>query len=612
MKRFLLSLLLVIPVVAFAQAPQKFNYQAIARDVSGDALTSQSIGLRMSILQGSQTGSAVYTESHSATTDQFGHFSLEVGSGTIITGTFSAIDWGNGPYYLNVEMDASGGMAYQQMGVAQLISVPYALYAAAGVGSVGPTGPPGAAGLPGANGVNGMNGAAGPAGPTGATGPTGADAQLPTGTEGQTLIHNGSEWVASNKIKCNTPADKVDITGEGIRVLPPIPLPPVGEQDEADLEREFLRFQDDINRVLELLKTGTGGELKAEDGNGGEVKVELDAVDELVKILTGKLIVLPDPGSDEEAEVAEDHVRFEKELESALEALRTATGGEIKAEDADGDEVKVILDAVNEMIEMITGAVVVLPTPTSDEQARLDEETLEFLKAAESAARLLREQSGARIEGEDLGSGDVVGMSFDATNGAIVDDASTRVQQSGDVLFLREQLTGPVRTEMHTLDLGTPTAQPAGVAFVPDPSNPQVIIDGWLAKPGGSFRIDHPLDPDNKYLYHSFVESPDMMNLYNGNVTTDENGVAVVEMPSYFSALNKDFRYQLTVIGTFAQAIIAKEMADGRFEIKTDQPNVKVSWQVTGVRNDDYAKTHRMKVEVEKEEGMKGKRLFKK
>ena len=75
----------------------------------------------------------------------------------------------------------------------------------------------------------------------------------------------------------------------------------------------------------------------------------------------------------------------------------------------------------------------------------------------------------------------------------------------------------------------------------------------------GTFKIDHPLDPANKYLSHSFVESPDMMNIYNGNVVTDANGEAVVELPDYFEALNRDPRYQLTVIGSFADAQIARE-----------------------------------------------------
>jgi len=130
--------------------------------------------------------------------------------------------------------------------------------------------------------------------------------------------------------------------------------------------------------------------------------------------------------------------------------------------------------------------------------------------------------------------------------------------------------------------------------------NGDVQVTGNLSKSGGGFRIDHPLDPEAKYLNHSFVESPDMMNVYNGNVTTDEDGYATVTLPEYFEALNRDYRYQLTVIGTFAQAIIAQEVADGQFVIQTDQPHVKVSWQVTGVRKDPWAEANRIVVEEDK------------
>ena len=133
-----------------------------------------------------------------------------------------------------------------------------------------------------------------------------------------------------------------------------------------------------------------------------------------------------------------------------------------------------------------------------------------------------------------------------------------------------------------------------------------VQVSGMLSKGGGSFKIDHPLDPENKYLYHSFVESPDMMNIYNGNVTTNESGEAVVTMPDYFEALNTDFRYQLTVLGTFAQAIVAEKVKGNRFVIKTSAPNVEVSWQVTGIRQDAFAKKNRIQVEVDKEPRERG------
>lgn len=137
-----------------------------------------------------------------------------------------------------------------------------------------------------------------------------------------------------------------------------------------------------------------------------------------------------------------------------------------------------------------------------------------------------------------------------------------------------------------------------------------VDIQGMLSKTGGTFKIDDPIDPANEYLYHSFVESPDMMNIYNGDITTDANGNATVTLPPYFEAENKDFKYQLTVIGQFAQAIIAIELNDNQFTIKTDKPNVKVSWMVTGVRNDPWANHHRVIAEVEKKGIEKGHYLF--
>ena len=133
-----------------------------------------------------------------------------------------------------------------------------------------------------------------------------------------------------------------------------------------------------------------------------------------------------------------------------------------------------------------------------------------------------------------------------------------------------------------------------------------VRISGMLSAASKSFRIDHPLDPVNKYLNHSAVESPNMMTVYNGNITTDSTGEAIVDLPSYFEILNGDFKYQLTVIGSFAQAIVKSEIEDNRFVISTDQPNVKVSWQVAGVRRDPYAEAYCIPVEQEKPDSERG------
>jgi hypothetical protein len=139
-------------------------------------------------------------------------------------------------------------------------------------------------------------------------------------------------------------------------------------------------------------------------------------------------------------------------------------------------------------------------------------------------------------------------------------------------------------------------ANPQAARFVGD-----VAVVGTLTKSGGSFRIDHPLDPEHKYLSHSFMESPDMMNVYNGNVTLDANGRATVELPDYFEALNRDFRYQLTAVGAPGPNLyIAEGVTENRFRIAGGRPYARVSWMVTGVRQDTFANEHRIKVEEEK------------
>ncbi len=136
-----------------------------------------------------------------------------------------------------------------------------------------------------------------------------------------------------------------------------------------------------------------------------------------------------------------------------------------------------------------------------------------------------------------------------------------------------------------------------------------IFIGGTINKSQDNFMIDHPLDPLNKYLLHSVIESPDMMNVYNGNVVLNDNGEATIELPDWFEALNKDFRYQLTPIGAPALLYVSEEIDDNEFTIAGGKAGMKVSWQVTGIRHDPYANKYRTKVEVEKPIAERGKYL---
>jgi hypothetical protein len=137
-----------------------------------------------------------------------------------------------------------------------------------------------------------------------------------------------------------------------------------------------------------------------------------------------------------------------------------------------------------------------------------------------------------------------------------------------------------------------------------------VHVSGTLSKTAGSFMIDHPLDPANRYLQHSFVESPDMMNIYNGNAELDGAGEAWVQLPEWFEALNQDFRYQLTPIGAPGPNLyVADEISGNMFRIAGGEAGMRVSWQVTGVRHDAYAQANRIAVDIEKPAGEKGRYL---
>ena len=183
----------------YGQAPQAMNYQAVVRNTSGQPITSGNVSVRFTIHDGSATGTNVFQEVQTASPNQFGLINLQMGTGG---GSLSSVSWGSGSKYLQVEIDVAGGSNYVDMGTSQLISVPYALFAAnsnAGpqgptgsqglqgpTGATGPTGPNGAVGATGADGLNGLNGATGATGPQGLAGNNGA-----TGAQG----NNGLDGV---------------------------------------------------------------------------------------------------------------------------------------------------------------------------------------------------------------------------------------------------------------------------------------------------------------------------------------------------------------------------------------------------------------------------------
>jgi hypothetical protein len=196
--KILLIGMLFMGTSLLAQAPQKMSYQAVVRNASGALVSGSSVGVRISILQGSASGTAVYVETQSVSTNSNGLLSMTIGSGTVVSGTMAAIDWSAGPYFMKTETDPAGGTSYTITGTSEMMSVPYAMHStyADSAGVPGVPGPAGPAGAVGATGPAGAMGPIGPAGPTGPTGPAGNDGAIgPVGPAGPGTFNGTTDYV---------------------------------------------------------------------------------------------------------------------------------------------------------------------------------------------------------------------------------------------------------------------------------------------------------------------------------------------------------------------------------------------------------------------------------
>jgi hypothetical protein len=453
----------------FAQSPNLMSYQAIIRNASNQLVTSTVVGMRISILQGSVSGPAVMMETQTPTTNFNGLVSIEIGNGAPVTGSIDAIDWSAGPYFIKLETDPNGGTSYSITSTTQLLSVPYALYAA----------------------TSGFNGIPNYVTKYTGTGTTIDTSQIyddgnsvglgtTTPTHRFTVSHSGSTGIGVNS---TSGFSVVDIDGASGDAALRFAHAGVNQWNVRN------RPADDYFEIFEL-------------GGGGSRVVIQDA--------TGNVGI---------GETTSPSYKLDV-LHGGSTGIRCRSSSSFSVIDIDGQS---------------------------------GDAALRFAKAGVNQWNVRNNPATDDLQFFELGGG-------------------------GERMRI-ENTTG------------------------------NVVVVGNLSKGGGSFKIDHPLDPENKYLYHSFVESPDMMNIYNGNVVSDITGKAVVQLPDYFEALNMEFRYQLTVIGTFDQAIISKEVANNSFEITTSNPHVKVSWQVTGIRHDAFANKNRIPNTVDKEENNKGKYL---
>lgn len=570
-----------ITVNVFSQTPNKLSYQAVIRNSANTLVTNTQIGMQISILQGSISGTAVFVETHTPTSNANGMIGIEIGGGTVVSGDFTTLDWANGPYFIKTESDPEGGVNYSITGTSQLLSVPYALYAKT-------------AGL--------------------------------VQTGGQTVILNDSLvmkdslGVVRMVLNPNTGTFKMmnnDTVWYSMRVNSP-------KIDYLQLDggKYFVSKEENGAKIMELYQNGNliGRSTETQDYDGTLYRTTKTIVDEEFGFNpnTGTYQKVRETKTENEDYLnIDDHnssttvklfnngqVHEETTVYEKYASAPTSDHSQINHNivyDSQGEvlrDTKTEFDLINHTKKMYIKEFFggteryFLVEEKYNTEAFETTESVKDTSENGTTTRLAKDKFSVSNSNPNAKSFE---YSYDnATNSTqlnYVDGTGTKtniatMDHLGNVEY------GP-NNAIKTNYLGetfTNNAYVAGDLLITGNTD----VYGDLNVSGTkNFRITHPNDA-KKYLVHAAVESNEALNSYSGNTITDNQGIANVSLPDYFGEINTDFRYVLTVVGqTFAQAIIYQEIdTNNQFVIKTNEPNIKVSWQILAKRNDRYLQKH--------------------
>jgi hypothetical protein len=542
---------LMLSVAAMAQVPQGMSYQAVVRNSSNNLIVNTNVGVRISIVQGSSIGTPVYVETQNVTTNLNGLMSLTVGAGSVVTGNFSTINWGDGPYFIKTETDPEGGTNYTISGVQQLLSVPYALYAANAGSGGGTPGPQGPAGPAGPEGPQGPAGATGPAGPPGAPGAPGEGSG---GTLDQAYDFGGDGLGR----QITSDAGAVEITAPGTSAT----------------SRTGIKVNANGTTVvgIDVDLNGTGVGIRSRNLSASNTTPAIQA--ETNSSTSGNAAI---SGQSTGAAYA-----LAGQLENTGTAFSAVHGNNLRTNGGSGVDGRGFT-GVSGQTQAVGGSGMygIHNNPNN----------------------------GINIANGTVNPG-ITSLGFYGNLG------QTIYRAGYGVYGLNTDADGPLTN--NSVGVGGfgfygmygETNDPAeGFGIVS--GNDLGVAGSIYANGAKNFRIDHPQDPANKYLQHAAMESPEVLNVYRGNVVADANGYAVVQLPAYFASINKDFSYILTPVGGAAPELhVATEVENNTFTIAGAKPGMKISWQVTAERNDIYMQMNPYQAEQDKSDRAKGKYLY--
>ncbi len=748
---------LLISTSLFGQAPEAFTYQAIVRDNTGQPLPNTTVTFQFNILQGSASGILVYSENHAATTNGFGLVNLQIGQGTVNSGAFSTIDWGNDAFFLNIQIDQGSG--FIDMGTQQFISVPYAMYAKNA----------GSSGVAGNSGDVQLND----------NGSLGADPDLHWDFTDKKFVvgQDTSDGRMIIQQDVNAP-DSIPILevknklGQTIFVVYPDSVHIFIDDDNTKgvlkggfavsgrsgtkaVTNDYLLVRPDSTRIwtqdtiagFGVRNLGGGSETSYMQLNPNNYFIGESSGQNITTGLynstfgyeTGKNLTTGNQNVFLGYRAGKNNTSGSSNLFMGVEAgINNLTGNQnVFMGNASGVASQIgnwnvyVGDSAgynNEGYYNLLMGYCAGKNNNTWNNVFLGAGAGEFCSSNNNifignSAGMMNKQGNNVFIGLICGNNDTLGQNvmiggYAGSSGVAIQNSvllgyeSGRLATGSNNVFLGYQagynesgsnklyiensnsssplIYGEFDNDIVAINgnLGagtmTPTHRIHAVDNTPSVDNAAVygihaITDGWgigvygegkyrgvvgnvssstsisatggyfsvtntgsgttygiyattstlgtgthyagyfngdvhvngtLSKNAGSFKIDDPRDPANKYLIHSFVESPDMKNVYDGVITLDQNGKAVVVLPDYFEVLNKDFRYLLTAIGSPAPDLyIEQEVQNNTFVIAGGNPGQKISWQVTGIRKDPYAQAHPIIPIVEKTGNEKGKYL---